>query len=130
VPIGELPEIAVVADLATGMAEVDRIYDRLALLAANDWVVPKNHADLVPAAEAGILTERFRGMSHLALGSSSSEPADPPLDFRRTIELTTALESAVRGGRASEATSILGSITSECRACHRIHRDQKRRAQN
>lgn len=131
VPAGELPEVATVSDLTTGMADVDRLHDQLRLLAANDWVVPKNHVDLVPAVEAGILTERFRGMSHLAPGSSSSsEPADPPLDFRRTIELTTALESAVRGGRASEATSILGSITSECRACHRIHRDQKRRAQN
>ena len=128
VPIGELPEIAVVSDLATGMAEVDRIYDRLALLAANDWVVPKNHADLVPAAEAGILTERFRGMSEFAHPFSASGPREPPLEFRPMIEMATALESAIRDRRTSDADAIFTSITSECRACHRRDRDQNRLA--
>jgi protein tyrosine phosphatase (PTP) superfamily phosphohydrolase (DUF442 family) len=128
VPIGELPEIAVVSDLATGMAEVDRIYDRLALLAANDWVVPKNHADLVPAAEAGILTERFRGMSELAHPFSASGPREPPLEFRPMIKMATALESAIRDRRTSDADAIFTSITSECRACHRRDRDQNRLA--
>ena len=128
VPIGELPEIAVVSDLATGMADVDRIYDRLALLAANDWVVPKNHADLVPAAEAGILTERFRGMSELAHPFSASGPREPPLEFRPMIKMATALESAIRDRRTSDADAIFTSITSECRACHRRDRDQNRLA--
>ncbi|MDG2020621.1 MAG: hypothetical protein P8J59_01585 [Phycisphaerales bacterium] len=127
IPLGDLPSVATVSDVATGMADVDRIHDRLRLLAANDWVTPARHADLVPAVEAGILTERFRGMSHLAPNTGSAgTPAGPPPDFRRAIDLASSLEMAVGEGRVSEADAILGAISSECRACHRLHRNGPR----
>ena len=127
IPLGDLPSVATVSDLATGMADVDRIHDRLRLLAANGWVAPADHADLVPAVEAGILTERFRGMSHLSPVTGSVEKSTgSPLDFRRTIDLAMSLEAAVGVGRTADADAILGSISSDCRACHRRHRNGPR----
>ncbi len=126
---GELRPVAIVSDLAGGMADLDRIHDRLRLLAKHDWRTPPTHPDLDPIVEAGILTERFRSMAHLPMGSSPDGTAGDasPMTLARSIELATTLEAALKTRRPQEATAILGRISSECRACHRVHRNTSSR---
>ena len=121
----ELRSVAIVSDLAGGMADLDRIHDRLRLLAKHDWRTPPTHPDLDPVVEAGILTERFRSMAHLPMVSAADATTDaaPPMTLARSIELATTLEGAVKTRTPQEATAILGRISSECRACHRVHRN-------
>ena len=121
----ELRSVAIVSDLAGGMADLDRIHDRLRLLAKHDWRTPPTHPDLDSVVEAGILTERFRSMAHLPMGSSpdGTTGASPPMTLTRSIELATTLETALKTRSPEEATAILGRISSECRACHRVHRN-------
>ncbi len=121
----ELRSVAIVSDLAGGMADLDRIHDRLRLLAKHGWRTPPTHPDLDSVVEAGILTERFRSMAHLPMASSveAKDDAAPPMDLARSIELATTLEGLVRMRRPQEATTTLGRISAECRACHRVHRN-------
>ncbi|MCP4495754.1 MAG: hypothetical protein GY825_03130 [Phycisphaeraceae bacterium] len=68
-------------------------------------------------------------MAHLPMASSADATTDAatPMDLVRSIELATTLEAAVRMRRTQEATAILGRISSECRACHRVHRNTSSR---
>lgn len=126
---GELRPVAIVSDLAGGMADLDRIHDRLRLLAKHDWRTPPTHPDLDPVVEAGILTERFRSMAHLPMASAADATTGDgsPMTLARSIDLATTLEGAVKMRRPQEATAILGRISSECRACHRVHRNTSSR---
>jgi len=118
----ELAPVAKVGDLAAGMAKADRVFDRLFVVEAAGWKVPSEHPDLVPAAEVGILTELFRGMRGLREGASPED--DHERQIEAFIERSTALEAAVRNGRAEEASAILADLDTRCTACHKAWRNK------
>ena len=101
----------------------------IALLAALVLSAAPTQAAGDPVVEAGILTERFRSMAHLPMASSADATTGDasPMTLVRSIDLATTLEGAVKMRRPQEATAILGRISSECRACHRVHRNTSSR---
>jgi CNT family concentrative nucleoside transporter len=118
----ELAPVAKVGDLAAGMAKADRVFDRLFVIEAAGWKVPAEHPDLVPAAETGILTELFRGMRGLREGASPGD--DHERQIEAFIERSTALEAAIREGRAKEASAVLADLDTRCTACHKAWRNK------
>ncbi|MDA0974444.1 MAG: hypothetical protein O2927_00610, partial [Planctomycetota bacterium] len=103
-------------------AKADRVFDRLFVIEAAGWKVSAEHPDLVPAAETGILTELFRGMRGLREGASPGD--DHERQIEAFIERSTALEAAIREGRAKEASAVLADLDTRCTACHKAWRNK------
>lgn len=114
----ELPAVAQVGTLDSLMAKIDRSFSRLELIDAADWGTPADHPDLVPAAEAGILTELFEQ----AAEAKHARPIHKL--FSATLENCNQLEDAIQSKRYDEASAYFALIATDCRACHRMYRDQ------
>jgi hypothetical protein len=100
VPVN-LPEVSHPASFVKAMAEVDEINDRLKLIEKAGRTVPKDHPDLVPAAEAGRMADQFR------LVAESERAKSNPEDFAAVLKLDaeriTRLEDMIVVGEKDTA---------------------------
>lgn len=124
----DFPEVSHPATFVKAMVEIDEINDRLKSIEKAGWTVPKDHPDLVPAAEAGRMADHFR------LVAMSDKAKAEPEDFAATLTLdsqrVTALEDALAAlkGKPDEAgakalSEQFKAIQTSCKDCHTKHRD-------
>lgn len=127
----EFPERSTPTDLVQAMVDIDHATEHLKAIEKAGWIVPKDHPDLVPVAEAGRLADLFR---HLIETESKVEPAKPEayMAFLRTnadraqaIEtlLDTAPSRSLNDGEKSRLKELFTAISADCKACHNAYRD-------
>jgi protein tyrosine phosphatase (PTP) superfamily phosphohydrolase (DUF442 family) len=117
------PERAEPRGLVGAMIEIDAAHDRLALVEAAGWNVPREHPDLVPAAEAGRLADHFRLlMTNEHVGGRSANFA---AGFEHAARLANDLEARLVSGSPARAllSEHFNLMTQSCRDCHAKHRD-------
>lgn len=119
----ELPERAEPDSFVAAMADADRHWDHLKLLAARGWEPDPEHPDLAPAAEAGILADLFRTMAEQVEARAYGRGFIAELE--RSAAMASDLgESLARTPRdLVAADAAVGEIGEACRSCHRAHRD-------
>ncbi|GAB5497126.1 MAG: hypothetical protein Phyf2KO_22060 [Phycisphaerales bacterium] len=116
----ELVRIAEVKELAAQMAEVDRVFENLERIAANDWKVLPDHPDLSAVSESGQLTDLFR----LIETGEGTEPPDEQYEALMKLAFTqaTLLEHQIGTGKNQDAAGTLGELRQTCKSCHAAHR--------
>jgi len=118
----EFPERWKTSGLVNTMVEIDEVFDHLKLIEKAGWDAPKEHPDLVPAAEAGRLADLFRNLE------DGEQLKSKPVEVRRWMETASkeaaAVESSiVEGKTASEISSLFKAVTQSCKECHAKYRD-------
>lgn len=107
------------------MVEVDQAYELLANIRAAGWKVPEDHPDLVPAAEAGRLTDNLRHSADETHGADLDKNFGAMM--RSAIESASTLEEAiVRSAQPAEIEQAWKAVAASCKECHALYRDQKR----
>jgi hypothetical protein len=124
----ELVRVAEVRELAAQMAQADRVFENLELLAANDWRAPTDHPDLSAVSEAGQMSDLIRSMD-----PDIKVVPCPPIEiieiqiahWDRYLNATKAaqeLESAIVAGDSVLAQIKLEALGNHCNDCHSRYR--------
>lgn len=117
-----LKEAAEVETLTAAMAEIDRAFDELKLARQADWGVPHEHPDLIPAAQATLLRERFHESARLIAGTEKRDAR-----FKRSLAKAEAiareLETAVLAGEKTKAEQSFQRLENRCKQCHAAYRN-------
>lgn len=111
--------------LTGAMVEVDQAFENLGFIQKAEWGVPKDHPDLVPAAEAGRLAD------HMRHGGEDPRSKALGAEFLRKLSeahaRATGLEELIVAKAPKdqiEATWTL--VAASCTDCHTTYRDVKR----
>ncbi len=117
------PERTRPGTLVSAMLAIDEAFEHLALIDNAGWRVPRNHPDLVPAAEAGRLADLLRV-------SGEQEAARGPAYARLTaagVRAATALEAALaaRPIDAPRAAAAMKLLAASCTDCHAAFRNRR-----
>lgn len=119
----DFPEVSHPATFVKAMVEIDEITDRLKLIEKAGWSVPKDHPDLVPAAEAGRLADLFR-----LLAESAKAKSNPPAfgaALKQDSGRITSLEEMIVAQQRDEAklSETFKEVQASCKDCHAKYRD-------
>lgn len=108
--------------MVQSMVEIDEASDHLKQIEAAGWTTPKDHPDLVPAAEAGRMADLLRVL--VKDPEVSEHPAEFATWLTESATMSTALEEAlVRGQSAAELSAKFKLISKACKDCHVKYRD-------
>jgi protein tyrosine phosphatase (PTP) superfamily phosphohydrolase (DUF442 family) len=139
----DFPEVTKPDSMTAAMVTIDEVFDRLKIVEKNGWVVPKDHPDLAPAADAGKLADLYRlldGDAHLAALADDAARTDFRALLAAGSERAGALETMLAAG-APKSTGIAESdeaaiaehrkklsaamkqVTANCKDCHVKYRD-------
>lgn len=119
----EYVEQAKIPELAERMVEIDKTWERLKSMHANDWKAPADHPDLDPAHEALQLQEHL----HEA-GRADAGTARPP-EYRKLLADGESAATRLREALAPDpvdarvAHSAFKRVGESCVACHKAYRD-------
>lgn len=110
--------------IVAAMVEIDHAFEHLAQIARAGWKVPRDHPDLVPAAEAGQLADGLR------VGGEDPDVAALGDAFAKrmadAVAKATALEEAiVAGAPTSELDARLALVRTSCKDCHGPYRNRR-----
>lgn len=120
-----LPSVATVSGLVDHMVGIDFAFENLGRIKMAGWTTPKDHPDLVPAAEAGRLTEHYR------LLRTDAECKSKPAEFGRLLatawEQAQAMEDALAsaGKPAGELNLLYEAVDQSCKDCHASYRNKR-----
>lgn len=119
----DFPEVSRPAGFVKGMVEIDEINEHLKVIEKAGWAVPKDHPDLVPAAEAGRMADLFRVLAEGDL--VKSKPADFAELMRENGSEAQTLEDLLVAGEqdAKKLSDQFQRIAASCKDCHVQHRD-------
>ncbi|MFN0010912.1 MAG: hypothetical protein ACKVS8_04625 [Phycisphaerales bacterium] len=128
----DFPEVTRPEGLVAAMVAIDEAMERLKLIEKAGWRVPRDHPDLVPAAEAGRLADALRvsgehGAPGRALAAQRQEFAAQVaagVIAATALEETLARAGAVDVARASGAMRL---VAANCKDCHAVFRDKPAR---
>lgn len=125
---GTFPEVARPDGLVAAMLRIDEAFDHLKLIEKAGWLVPADHPDLVPAAEAGVVAECVRlsvadGATVAAWGGGFAEHGAASLTAARALEAALAASTPDRGA----ATMAMKRLAASCTDCHGVFRDRRGR---
>lgn len=125
-PADSLPSVATVSGLVANMVGIDFCFENLGHVKKANWTVPKDHPDLVPAAEAGRLADHYRVlMDDPECGNISAEFVAL---LKRSWEEAQALEDAIVAKKGAERLDALfAAVDQSCRDCHNSYRNVKRK---
>lgn len=116
-----IPSVAEVTGMVASMADIDRRWDNLKLLDKNEWQTPADHPDIVGAAEAGMLADRFRTIIE------DPQVVDGPDELRKWMEdaatLAVALEDAIVADNDAHASELMVKLGASCKTCHGSYRN-------
>jgi predicted enzyme related to lactoylglutathione lyase len=118
---GDFPSVSMPSGLVPAMVELERIEERLHRIERAGWRTPRDHPDLVAAAEAGMMADVLRSLHEAE--------RDRPAAFHDQL---TAAHDAAQGLEvllADDATgptlsAQLARIGETCTACHVAYRDR------
>jgi hypothetical protein len=124
---GAFPEVRRAHGIVAAMVEIDLALEHLREVRDAGWTTPADHPDLVPAAEAGRLTDNLR-FAHE--DEKAHEHGD---DFMKKMEQAIAeastLEELIVGnaraevGGAERLEAAYRAMSASCTACHVAYRD-------
>ena len=120
---GDFPSIAPTSGFVQSMVYIDEATDHLKAIEKAGWTTPKDHPDLVPAAEAGRLADLYRA---LAQGDhAKSMPPDFAAHLEADSNLAQTLEDLLTATNKDPAklSAQFKLITASCKDCHVKHRD-------
>ena len=127
----EFPSHWKTSGLVQTMVDVDEAFDHLKLIEKAGWVAPKDHPDLVPAAEAGRLADHFRTLIDDA--DVKSKPAEFATWLKRDYETVSGLEEALLAFKPDDAATAATTksdlsarfkkVADSCKECHVKYRD-------
>lgn len=119
----DFPEVSRPVGFVKGMVEVELVADHLKAIEKAGWTTPRDHPDLVPAAEAGRMVDLLRV---LAEGRRAREES---AEFRamlvESVDIAQRLEDLLVAGRSSRAelSEQLQRLSASCNSCHAKYRD-------
>ncbi len=117
----DFPQIATVSGLIRTMASVDRAYDNLKRIRDAGWTTPPDHPDLIPAAEARQVGDRFTGLLGEAETQNKTE------EFRYLLGVAAAsagtLTQALSANSRDDLPDRFSALASSCKDCHIKYRD-------
>jgi len=117
------PSVSRPGTFVQGMVDMDEVFDHLKQIEKAGWRTPRDHPDLVPAAEAGRLAELFR---HLK-GTPYSQRK--PEDFRGWMEKDHERAQLIEDQLASASPDLekisaaFKALGASCKECHAAYRD-------
>ncbi|HJM39901.1 MAG TPA: sulfur transferase domain-containing protein [Planctomycetota bacterium] len=121
-PFPELVAAASVDGFQSGMAQIDRIWDRVKLIRAANWKAPERHPDLSPERE----TQIFREALFLCF-QETEEPMVKDPQFNsvalKAISFSRNLQAGVTQGDFDLAESSFQGAKQSCKSCHRSYRE-------
>ena len=138
----DFPEVTKPDSMTAAMVTIDEVFDRLKIVEKNAWVVPKDHPDLAPAADAGKLADLYRLLDGDAHVTALEEEARE--DFRALLaagsERAGALETLLAGGapkstgaaesdeaalaaHRKQLSAAMKALGANCKDCHVKYRD-------
>lgn len=119
----DFPEVSMPVGFVKGMVEVELVSDHLKAIERAGWTTPRDHPDLVPAAEAGRMVDLLRVLAE------GHRAKDESAEFRamlvESIDVAQRLEDLLVEGRSSRAelSEQLQRLSASCNSCHAKHRD-------
>jgi len=119
----EFPEHWKTSGLVEAMVEIDEVNDHLKLIEKAGWKSPKDHPDLVPAAEAGRLADHLRNLKDDEyVVAQPKEFSDWLMDDAKTV---SALEEALVTGNVSKEklSEYFAKVAKSCNDCHTKYRN-------
>ena len=126
VPEAQWPDLYAIAQIesfASGMAKLDRNWDRIKLLHKNNWQVPVSHPDLVVVNEALQTRDLLRGCA-------DEIPLElvGDVDFEKRINKSVALADdmyqALVNKKSEAVEDRYKELKSSCVYCHRKYRNE------
>lgn len=121
----DFPAIRAPQGMTDAMVEIDIAYDHLGSIRAAGWQTPKDHPDLVPAAEAGRLADHLRFSHEDPKAKSLGDDFNARL--AKAIAEAGALEEAIIARAAKpDLESKWKLVVASCKDCHVLYRDMKR----
>ena len=120
---GEFVAVARVSGLVEAMVEADHTYEHLKRIKESGWSVPREHPDLVPAAEAGRLADALRiAAEDEACAAKGADMRGMLLAAATNVE---ALEALIADEAATNAArdEALARVAADCKSCHVRYRD-------
>lgn len=120
----EFPAHWKTSDFVEAMVEIDEAHDNLKLIEKGGWKTPKDHPDLVPAAEAGRLADHFRNLQDDEY--VAQRPEELSRWFEEDARKASQLEEALVAGnvRKEKLSEYFASVGRSCRDCHAKYRNQ------
>ena len=117
------PEVAPPAGFVKGMVELEEINERLKAIEMAGWATPTDHADLVPAAEAGRMADLLRLLSQG--DRAQSKGADFGSRLKGDGENVQKLEDMLIAGEkdGKKLSAQLAIVAASCKDCHARYRD-------
>lgn len=121
---GDFPAVRQPTGLVASMVDLDEAFDHVDAIRAAGWTVPRDHPDLVPAAEAGRLADDLR------LGAedprAAARGADLVTGLRAAADEAAALEEAiVAGAPAADLSKRFAAVKRSCTECHARWRNKR-----
>lgn len=117
----DLVSVATIDDFQGGMAEIDRIWDRLKLVRKFNWEAPDRHPDLVPELEARRLSESLFDCFQVSEEMLATDP-----EFNRmaleAIAASRKLRAGVEMGDFQVAEEGFRGSKQSCKGCHNVYR--------
>lgn len=124
-PADQYPSVATVSGLVDNMVGIDFCFENLGHVRKAGWTVPKDHPDIVPAAEAGRLADHYRVLM------DDPECKDISAEFaallKRSWEEAQALEDAIVAKKdGATLNGLFAAVEQSCKECHDKYRNVKR----
>lgn len=119
----DFPDVFRPSGFVKAMIEVDEVYEHLKAIEKAGWVVPKDHPDLVPAAEAGRLVDLYRVL--VDNERTRNKPADFAAMMAQNVSFASHLEDLLVAEEkdAKKISAQFQLITASCKDCHVKYRD-------
>jgi len=116
------PEKSRIGDFAQVMTHVDETMENLKLIEKAGWSTPKDHPDLVPAAEAARLVDFFRNAPQPKEKDRTSEFA--AWVSAQASNVSEVEQTLLKGGASAQQVSDKLKVVSQaCVQCHAKYRD-------
>lgn len=123
----EFPSVRKAVGTTAAMVEIDTAWEHLGAIKAAGWKTPADNPDLVPAAEAGQLTDNFR-IAHADSDYTNAGMGLPDEYIQKmaaAMEHASALEAAiVRDAHADDLGTAYTIVQTSCKDCHTTYRDK------
>ncbi len=118
----DFPSISKPADFVQAMIDLDEMLDHLTQIKNANWKTPRDHPDLVPAAEAGRLADTLRFLAE------SNRVKREPHGFAQALlddaaEAQQLEEAIIANADAASLDTQLKLVAASCKDCHVKYRD-------
>lgn len=119
----EFPEVSRPAGFVKAMVEIDEVTEHLRAIEKAGWTAPADQTDLIPAAEAGRLSDLLRTSQQTRY--VENKPDDFLTLLKQNESQVQEIEDALAQGStdAKWLSAKFAEVNATCKACHVKYRD-------